>query len=83
MNIRYNARVTTTVKITTIGNSSGIILPKEWLEKLRVSKGDSLTLTETPDGLSLSPYNEKVSRQMEVAERVMRENRHMLRKLAQ
>ena len=73
----------TTVKITSIGNSSGIILPKELLEKLRVSKGDILTVTETPDGLNLTSFDEKVSRQMEVAERVMRDNRNMLRKLAQ
>ncbi|MDE0834725.1 MAG: AbrB/MazE/SpoVT family DNA-binding domain-containing protein [Akkermansiaceae bacterium] len=75
--------MTTTVKITSIGNSAGIILPKELLEKLRVSKGDTLTVTETPDGINLNPFDEKVSRQMEVAERVMRENRNMLRKLAQ
>lgn len=73
----------TTVKITSIGNSAGIILPKELLEKLRVSKGDILTVTETPDGLGLTAFDEKVSRQMEVAEKVMRENRNMLRKLAQ
>ena len=73
----------TTVKITSIGNSAGIILPKELLEKMRVSKGDTLTVTETPDGLNLSAYNEKVASQMEVAEQVMRSNRNMLRKLAQ
>lgn len=72
----------TTVKITFIGNSAGIILPKLLLEKLRVSKGDTLTVTETPDGLGLTAFDEKVSRQMEVAEKVMRENRNMLRKLA-
>lgn len=75
--------MTTTVKVTSIGNSAGIILPKELLEKLRISKGDTLTVTETPDGLNLNPYDEKVTRQMEVAEKVMRENRNMLRKLAQ
>lgn len=73
----------TTVKVTTIGNSAGIILPKELLERLRVSKGDTLTVTETPDGVQLSTYDETVNRQMEVAERIMRENRNMLRKLAQ
>lgn len=75
--------MTTAVNIIAIGNSAGIILPKEFLEKLRVSKGDTLTVTETPDGLNLNPYNEKVARQMEVAEKVMRENRNMLRKLGQ
>jgi len=71
------------LKITSIGNSAGIILPKEILEKLRVSKGDSLHLTETPRGYELSAYDQKIADQMEVAERIMRENRNMLSKLAQ
>lgn len=79
----YNPPMTTTVKITPIGNSCGIILPKDLLERLRVSKGDTLTVTEIPDGVQLSPYDDKVSTQMEVAERIMRENRNMLRKLAE
>ena len=73
----------TTVKITTVGNSAGIILSKELMEKLRVSKGDILSVSETPDGIQLNPYDEEVAHQMEVAERIMRENRNMLRKLAQ
>lgn len=73
----------TTVKITTVGNSAGIILSKELMEKLRVSKGDILSVSETPDGIQLNPYDEEVAQQMEVAERIMRENRNMLRKLAQ
>jgi putative addiction module antidote len=73
----------TTVKVTTIGNSAGIILSKEILERLRVSKGDILTVTETPDGVQLSTYEEKVARQLEISERIMKDNRNMLRKLAQ
>jgi putative addiction module antidote len=79
----YNAPMFTTVKVTTIGNSAGIILSKEILERLRVSKGDTLTVTETPDGVQLSTYEEKVARQLEISERIMKENRNMLRKLAQ
>jgi putative addiction module antidote len=75
--------MTTTVKITTIGNSAGIVLPKEVLEFLRVSKGDTLTITETPTGLHLSPYDEEFARQLELAEQIMREDRDVLRKLAQ
>jgi len=75
--------MTTTVKIISVGNSAGIILPKEILEKLRVSKGDTLTVTESPTGVNLTAYDEKIARQMEVAEQVMRDNRNMLRKLAQ
>lgn len=71
------------VKLTQIGNSVGIVLPKELLAKLRMDKGDSLTVTETPDGLQLTPWDEVKQRQLESAERVMRKNRNMLRKLAQ
>ena len=73
----------TTVKITTIGNSAGIILSKELLERLRAAKGDMLTVTETQDGVHLSTYDAKVTRQLDAAERIMRENRNLLRKLAQ
>lgn len=73
----------TELKITSIGNSAGVILPKEVLEKLRVGKGDTLFLTETPTGFEISPLDEKIQRQMDVAERVMRENRNLLHKLAQ
>lgn len=75
--------MTATLKITSIGNSAGVILPKEVLEKLRVGKGDTLFLTETPMGFSVSALDEKVRRQMEVAEQVMRDNRNLLHKLAQ
>jgi len=73
----------TTVKLTTIGNSTGIILPKELLEKLRVHKGDTLHVLETPNGIELSPFNPEFARQMDVAENVMREDRDILHKLAQ
>ena len=71
------------LKVTTVGNSTGIILPKELLEKLRVSKGDNLFVTETPRGIELSPYDEEFARQMEIAESIMREDRDVLRKLAE
>ncbi len=75
--------MTTTVKITTIGNSAGIILPKDLLDKLRVSKGDTLTVAETPDGFSLYPYDTEFAKVMDLAEEIMREDRDVLRKLAQ
>ena len=70
------------LKITTIGSSAGVILPKHVLEKLHVSKGDVLCLTETPDGFKITPYDKKFAEQMEVAEKIMRENRDALRALA-
>lgn len=75
--------MTNTLKITTVGNSVGIILPKEVLEKLRVQKGDTLFAVETPNGIELTPYNPDFAKQMELAEKVMREDRDVLRKLAE
>ncbi len=72
----------TKLKITTVGNSAGIVLPREILERLRVEKGDTLFATETPDGIELRPYDDEFAKQMEIAERVMREDRDVLRKLA-
>lgn len=74
--------MTATLKITSIGNSAGIILSKEILEKLRVVKGDSLLVIETPNGVELTAFDPVVARQMEVAERVMRKHRDVLRQLA-
>ena len=72
-----------TLKLTAIGNSTGVILPKEILEKLRVSKGDTIFVTETKDGIEIKAYDPVVANQMEIAERVMREDRDVLRKLAE
>ena len=75
--------MTTKLKITTVGSSVGIVLPKEILAKLRVEKGDMLSVTETPDGIELRAYDEEFAEQMVIAERVMREDRDVLRKLAE
>ena len=71
------------LKITTIGNSAGVVLPKELLARLRVEKGDELYALETPDGIRLTVYDPMLAEQMEVAEQVMREDRLVLHKLAQ
>ncbi len=73
----------TSVKVTTVGNSVGIVLPKDLLERLRINKGDTLFVTETPQGVELTPFDREFAEQMEVAERVMREDRDVLRKLAE
>ena len=70
------------LKITSVGNSAGVILPKELLARLRVEKGDSLYAAELPDGVKLTPFDPQLAEQMEVAERVMRDDRNVLRKLA-
>jgi len=71
-----------TVKLTTVGNSVGIVLPRELLAELNVEKGDTLYVTATPDGIKLTPYDPLFAKKMEVARRVMRENRDVLRRLA-
>lgn len=73
----------TTLKLTAIGNSTGVILPKELLQRLRVDRGDTLAVIETPDGIRLTPYNPESAEQMEIAEQVMREDRDVLRKLGE
>ena len=57
--------------------------PKELMARLRVEKGDELYAVETPDGVRLTTYDPVFAAQMEVAERIMREDRELLRKLAQ
>lgn len=73
----------TTVKVTTVGSSVGIVLPKEVLTKLRVEKGDTLYVLETPSGVELTPYRPDFARAIEAAKKVMRKNRDALRKLAE
>jgi putative addiction module antidote len=73
----------TRLKITAIGNSAGIILPKELLERLRVSRGDELTVVETPNGIELTAFDADFARRMDLAEEIMREDRDVLRRLAE
>jgi putative addiction module antidote len=70
------------VKVTPIGNSMGILLPKEALTKLRVSKGDILYLVDGPQGLTLTPYRQDFEKQMEAAEKVLKKYRNALHELA-
>lgn len=75
--------MTRKLKLRAIGNSTGVVLPKEVLEKLRVSQGDELMVLETPDGITLTSYDPEFAEQMDAAERIMREDRDLLRKLAE
>ena len=71
------------LKITTIGNSAGVVLPKEILAKLHAGKGDLLYARETKDGIELTPYNHEFVQLMDNAEKIMRKYRDVLRKLAE
>ncbi len=73
-----------TFKVTTVGASEGFILNKEAKLRLNVQKGDTLYLTEAPDGaLRITPYDPDFARQMALAEGVMHDDREILRVLAQ
>ena len=70
------------LKLTSIGNSVGVILPKELLVRLGVQKGDTLFATEAPDGLRLSVSDPEYEVQMAAARRIMKKRRAVLRELA-
>ena len=70
------------LKIIAIGDSAGVILPKELLARLGVDTGGELFAVATPHGIALTAYDPMVAEQMEVAERIMREDRNLLHKMA-
>lgn len=78
----YNGRMNTTLKITKIGNSAGIILPKDLLSHLQSELGDELTVTKTPRGIELSVPEDDFEEQMRVAREIMRKRKRALAELA-
>jgi putative addiction module antidote len=70
------------LKLTQIGNSVGVILPRELLAKLGMAKGDTIYAVDQPDGVRLTIANPDFAAQMDVARRVMKERRTVLRELA-
>lgn len=70
------------LKVSQIGNSLGVILPKEVITQLRVSKGDALWLVEGPNGYQITPYNPELSSQLEVAREIMKRRRSVLHELS-
>jgi putative addiction module antidote len=71
-----------TLKLRAIGNSVGVVLPKELLARLNLAEGDSLHVVEVSDGLRLVRHDPEFERQMEAAREVMRRRRAVLRELA-
>lgn len=72
----------TALKLTQIGNSVGVILPKEVLTRLRLEKGDTVFVTDAANGVLLSPYSEEFGQQMTAARRIMKKRRNALHELA-
>ncbi len=71
-----------TLKLTQIGNSVGVILPKEVLSRLRLEKGQSVFLTETPEGMVLTPYDPALETQIQAGREFMRDFRDTFHQLA-
>ena len=72
----------TALKLTQIGNSVGVILPKEILARLKLEKGDTVFVTDVENGVRLSPYSAEFEVQMAAAREVMKRRRQVLRELA-
>lgn len=70
------------LKVTRIGNSLGVILPKEITERLRLEKGDELAAIDTPNGVELTPYDPAFEKKMKAARRISKKYRNALRELA-
>ncbi len=70
------------LKLTKIGNSVGMILPKEARDKMKVGNGDVLFLTETPEGYKITPYDPAFGKQMDAARKIMTKRRAALHDLA-
>ena len=70
------------LKLTQIGNSVGVILPKEMLARLKLDKGSSVFVTETPNGYVLTPYDPALGEQIEIGRAFMHEYRDSFHELA-
>ena len=70
------------LKLTQIGNSVGVILPREVLARLKLEKGDTVYVTDTPDGFALTPFDSSFEEQLELGREFMREYRDTFRALA-
>lgn len=72
----------TALKLTQIGNSVGVVIPKDVLSSMKVGKGDTVFLTETPGGYRLTPYDPALAEQLEAGREFMREFRDTFHELA-
>ena len=72
----------TTLKLTQIGNSVGVILPKEVLARLKLVKGDTLFLTDAVNGVTLTPYDPDMQAQLKLGREFMHDFRDTFHQLA-
>jgi putative addiction module antidote len=71
-----------TLKLTQIGNSVGVVLPKEVLSQLKLQKGDTIYLTDSPNGVRITTTNPEFEEQMNLARGIMKKRRDVLAELA-
>jgi len=74
--------MTMQLKVTKVGNSLGILLPKEAANRLNVEAGDAVFITDSPDGFRITGENPEFAKQMQIAGKVMKKYRNTLRELA-
>jgi len=72
----------TTLKLTAVGTSTGVVIPKEMLARLKVTRGDTLFVIETPSGYLLTPYDPAVEEELKLGRKFMREYRETFKALA-
>ena len=72
----------TALKLTAIGTSTGMVIPKEMLSRLKVGKGDTLYAIETPEGYLITPYDPSIEEQLTAGQQFMKEYRETFKALA-
>ncbi len=70
------------LKLTAVGTSTGVVIPKEMLQRMKVARGDSLHVSETAEGYLVTPYDPTVAEQVEAGREFMREFRDTFKALA-
>ena len=70
------------LKLRSVGTSTGAVLPKEFLQRLKVQKDDELLAIETPGGYRLTPYDSEVEKELELGRKFMARYRDTFRALA-
>ncbi len=71
-----------TLKVTQIGNSLGLILPREIVERLKLVKGEEVSVIETAQGIEITPFDPDFAKKLEAAQNVTKRYRNALRELA-
>ena len=70
------------LKLTAVGTSTGVVIPKEMLNRMKVSRGDKLHVVETPEGYLLTPYDPAIAAQVEAGREFMKDYRETFKVLA-